>query len=102
MSDFPNFDRFTEPRLDDLREALAIYPLQSGRDRTPDDWLDCMQDQNPAGLAALHRAFAAFLDANESSDQPDELWFRDFVWLLGHRLFAVDTIQFHEAEAHTS
>lgn len=87
MSLFPTFEHFIEPHIDELRAALAAYPLRFGRDRTPEDWLDCMQEQNPAGLIALHRAFADYIEANRAAPQPDEIWFRDWVWLIADRLY---------------
>jgi len=86
VTTLPVFERFIEHRLESLRAALAAYPPRLGRDRKPEDWLDCMQEQNPAGLSALHREFAAYLKANSAAPKPDEVWFRDWVWLIADRL----------------
>lgn len=87
MSEFSFFNQFVTPRLGELRAVLAEYPLHFRRDRTPQEWLDGMDNNNPVGLVALHRAYADYLEASFDADPPDELYFLDWVWLLGLRLY---------------
>ncbi len=88
MSDFPTFERATAPHFATLRSDLAQCPCHVERARTPEDWLDVMFDENPTGLASLHRLYANYLDAELDSAAPDGLYWRDWVWLVAHRLYA--------------
>ena len=93
---FPIFERVTMPRLDEFRSALAEYPARADQDRTPEDWLDNMLGENISGLLALHRGYAAHLEAEIKSGEEDGLFFRDWVWLLAARLYGERSI----TEAH--
>ncbi len=87
---FPTFELATAPHLDTLRNELAQHPCRFDVARTPEDWLDVMLDENPKGLINLHRRYADYLNSDLCSDTPDGLFWRDWVWLVAHRLYAAD------------
>jgi len=87
MTTFPSFEQITRPRLDDLKIALARTPWDSARSRTPEDWLDEVCLDNAEGLVTLHLAYADYV-ASVADDHDVELFFRDWVWLVAHALYA--------------